>query len=558
MLNASSRPKSSYRHGFNQSSGFYSPIMGYQREVMQANPITTKATTESPLVSQLEAPREIELNNALADLKLIDNLSKPAIQKKDSIYKIERVADLEKLWLSNGGSTPGAERNMIQQSRQETDDKTRMLKEKLVMDTVITDQLNKFSMGDASNEGARQMRTIYTSRGNKFTLPSRPASSFGGLSENNLMSRKCKFNCRVKTNDGRIALRELFGILFLHDNSLTVYEFRLLCGAYFTGVGSGNVSKKANALPFIARKVYKHAHGRRKGQDIQVWDIFKGSTLYLPCSLDAHTTLPDAVRNKDFIEIEITDVNELEKENMLTSFELNNNTKSSAEMNRNILEIKSKLKNPLLDVELNDQRILSSVRLFLRKQIEQRSVEVYMGLSASLKSRGDDGMISSQDLYEALCEFNIQMHTEDLNIVWQVLDLESLGRLHYYTVMRAYFGEMNILRHSYFRSLVHKLDPQKTGYIQVGDVYKYYKANRHPRVKSGEMTEKEMYEKFLSSFKLLNPMSTPDYYVLSTSTDTKSPLIIYEQLEEYYNGLSISIDTDADFVEILRNSWNIV
>ena len=30
-----------------------------------------------------------------------------------------------------------------------------------------------------------------------------------------------------------------------------------------------------------------------------------------------------------------------------------------------------------------------------------------------------------------------------------------------------------------------------------------------------------------------------------------------EQLEDYYNGLSICVDSDTDFIQILQNSWNV-
>jgi len=165
--------------------------------------------------------------------------------------------------------------------------------------------------------------------------------------------------------------------------------------------------------------------------------------------------------------------------------------------------------------------------------------------------------VNQQQFYEALLEYNIQIHSEDLNIVWQVIDLDGTGLVTYYKLMRVYFGEMNAHRHAFFRSVLLKLDTQKTGYVQVNDVYKYYMAKAHPKVKSGDYTETKIFEKFLDTFELIDPMCVKSFSDYNAFINAKSKLISYEQLEEYCNGLSVCVDADVDFIQILKNSWNL-
>ena len=69
-----------------------------------------------------------------------------------------------------------------------------------------------------------------------------------------------------------------------------------------------------------------------------------------------------------------------------------------------------------------------------------------------------------------------------------------------------------------------------------------------------------MFKTFLSQFQLLDPKKVNELNELSFTTamdNTKSLLISYEQLEDYYNGLSICVDSDTDFIQILQNSWNV-
>ena len=115
---------------------------------------------------------------------------------------------------------------------------------------------------------------------------------------------------------------------------------------------------------------------------------------------------------------------------------------------------------------------------------------------------------------------------------------------------------MSTERHGHFRTLMRKLDPHRCGYVRVTDVLKYYRAGRHPKVSRGELNEDQMFAAFLRSFDLLDPKLVEQQLDYVHMIDPKSKLIAYEQWEEFYNGLSIVIESDTDFINILKNSWN--
>ena len=108
-----------------------------------------------------------------------------------------------------------------------------------------------------------------------------------------------------------------------------------------------------------------------------------------------------------------------------------------------------------------------------------------------------------------------------------------------------------------FRELMHKLDTQKSGYIQLTDVQKFYRAKQHPKVKTGEISEKDYFEQLLGYFESVQVRDL-DQYRASIQSNINSPLISYEQFENYYNGLSIIIQSDSSFLNILKNSWSIM
>lgn len=87
-----------------------------------------------------------------------------------------------------------------------------------------------------------------------------------------------------------------------------------------------------------------------------------------------------------------------------------------------------------------------------------------------------------------------------------------------------------------------KLDFNKTGIVSVIDIRKCYCARKHPHVISGHSTEEEIKSSFLETLR---------------EACSKSDEVSYGEFEDYYEGLSIGITDDEDFVSILCTPWGI-
>ena len=46
-------------------------------------------------------------------------------------------------------------------------------------------------------------------------------------------------------------------------------------------------------------------------------------------------------------------------------------------------------------------------------------------------------------------------------------------------------------------------------------------------------------------------------FLMSFENSWKKGEVMYREFEEYYEGLSIGVNNDEDFVNILKNAWNI-
>lgn len=122
-----------------------------------------------------------------------------------------------------------------------------------------------------------------------------------------------------------------------------------------------------------------------------------------------------------------------------------------------------------------------------------------------------------------------------------------------------------------------KLDQTGDGVVTVDDLRGVYSGRAHPKVRSGEWTEDEALHQFLDNFDTFEK----DGQVCSPGTSHRgsfpdlgptqpSPIIACHptpppthaqvtlaEFQDYYRGLSASVDTDSEFVAMVSNAWRL-
>ena len=74
------------------------------------------------------------------------------------------------------------------------------------------------------------------------------------------------------------------------------------------------------------------------------------------------------------------------------------------------------------------------------------------------------------------------------------------------------------------------------------DLKGVYNVKKNPKYLNGELTEEQCLQKFLDSFEV---------------SQHKDGIITYDEFVMYYAGVSASIDSDAYFDVMMRNSWKL-
>lgn len=84
--------------------------------------------------------------------------------------------------------------------------------------------------------------------------------------------------------------------------------------------------------------------------------------------------------------------------------------------------------------------------------------------------------------------------------LFELLDMDQDGVLHYPELLRIAVGELNEERKKVIEEAYAKLDKKKNGSVSMDDIRDLYKADKHPDVLTHKRSENEVLEEFLDTF----------------------------------------------------------
>ncbi|XP_065052618.1 calcyphosin-2-like [Rhopilema esculentum] len=390
-------------------------------------------------------------------------------------------------------------------------------KKHFVEETLLVDQLTRSAISakpftpntpDPLDSRQKRHRDLFSS-----------SSPITGPSSDSSLLKRLRFGARILTRNGHDAHREINGFFFPNDGTITMYEFR-------------QFGTRSNALPFIQRGSYNHIKGPRKGRQFTLLDIQPGRDLQFRTENQA--SLPDSLKGKPIIAFRITEVDGTAKEKLL--FDGCRTPKERSERESWIDSYESA-------EEKQRKEILIALRGSIQKKLKKRAVKTVVNLGKHFRkmNKSGDGALDKDVLIAALHEFRIEVPEECLDIIWQTVDTNEHGKVDYDEFVRKFLGDMNEYRKMLVRKAFARLDTSKNGWTAKDNLKKFFNGRKHPRVVSGELSEQIVINEFFSNFE---------------ETEKKGE-VSYSEFEDYYEGLSIQVDTDEEFTAIMRSSWGV-
>lgn len=385
-----------------------------------------------------------------------------------------------------------------------------------LVETVMIDQLSRAVISDPEQNIKAQMSAGRRPRGSNRALHDSKVCTAATATEN-LLSKRVRFGARVLTRNGHDAIRELTGFFFSVDNTLTIYEFR-------------QFGKSAKALPFIIRGRFCHLQGPRKGEPYALIDICSGHNIHI--STSGQHSLPDTLKRVPEVTFRVTDVDEEEKQKILLD----------SVPSREREDVYARLHIPNKQ-EYTEKMVLKSIQSNVQKKIRKRAIRTITGLGRFYRKADTTGtgVLFRFELEKGLFDFHIDLPPDTLDALFEILDEEEKGELDYSRYMWAVIGNMTEARKSLVRKAFRKIDTGKKGYLTLSDIQKFFNTTFRPHADPTDSGQ-------------LGPLQA---FLDAVLPDKRQEEVSYVEFEEYYEGLSFSIENDEDFYSILKNTWSI-
>lgn len=127
-------------------------------------------------------------------------------------------------------------------------------------------------------------------------------------------------------------------------------------------------------------------------------------------------------------------------------------------------------------------------------------------------------------------------------------DKQSEGLINFDEFLYAIRGKPNDSRQSVIDLVYYKFDKMKTGLADPNELRKVFNCVKHPRYLSRELTEDQIFYLYLQNF------SDRNNGFVSKQVNF---IINLKEWDDYYAGVSITIDNDDHFIKIIKHQFKV-
>lgn len=184
-----------------------------------------------------------------------------------------------------------------------------------------------------------------------------------------------------------------------------------------------------------------------------------------------------------------------------------------------------------------------------REFIVSRGIDAFWNLRAFIveieKSASADGKIEKENLKDVLFQWGCPLELKSLSKIVNMNDNNRLGLIEWRRFVSSLRGELPPSRKRAIKEVFDKLDKKREGFVHVTTIQSIFNGKNHPLVAIGGGTNNDALEHFLFSTTMKTCRSKPLAY------------LTYEPFEDYYADLSIAIDDEQIFIDIINSNFDL-
>jgi Ca2+-binding EF-hand superfamily protein len=260
---------------------------------------------------------------------------------------------------------------------------------------------------------------------------------------------------------------------------------------------------------------------------------------------------PEEEENENEKENEKEEFNENNEEENIDNNDIENNEQEVNEEKEEIKEEKKEKK--IVDKEIEFRKeILNEENIdIFRDKLGARGIITVMNFVSQLRQydRKGDKELSYSDFAEVI--YNTKVIISDDEIKELFSDFcegdKKNKTINYEIFLNKLIIELNPRRENIVKVAFDKLDVENCGIINLSEIKSFFNSKNCPLVSSGLMSEEEFYNSFIESFQT--------HHNLYRSAKIKK--VNFNEFNDYYKYLSITINDDYLFEETVKSSWKL-
>ena len=185
-----------------------------------------------------------------------------------------------------------------------------------------------------------------------------------------------------------------------------------------------------------------------------------------------------------------------------------------------------------------------------RKKIIARGIRGIMSLRRTfvLLDENKSNKLKKKQFHKFLEDYRYNIPTNLENKLFDIFDIKKNESIDYNEFISKIFGTMNDFRKQIVQKVFQKLDKDNKGIIDYDIIRESYNADKHPEVLNGKRTKQEVLARFIDMF---------EYHFNLLNKNKNNEGATMEEFEEFYNYISVLVDNDKYFENMMSRVWGL-